>query len=204
MKRIISLLGILFLILVPVFAQSEDEAESNENQEEENIVREDDDYKINGKGDQFIKIGLMPNIPLNFGDSLYVGGAAQLGYYRFFNGWFGIGGDLMAGYNPTLGSNVLTFVPVTVGVMVQPTVWHFEFPLFASVGMAFETCANKKYFPGFASKIELGAFYRIVESWSVGLTGQWLFLDESYTTTDGADADYGSFLQFSVSGRYHF
>lgn len=205
MKRILSLLGILFVISMPIFAQSEDESEPDEGQNEENIVRkENDDYKINGKGDQFIKIGLMPNFPLNFGDSLYVGGAAQLGYYKFLNGWFGLGGELMAGYNPTLGSNVLTFVPITVGAMFQPTVWRFEFPLFLSAGIAFETCENKKYFPGFAGKIELGAFYRIVESWSVGLSGQWLYLPEWYTTTENASSDYGTFMQASISARYHF
>ena len=47
MKRILSLLGILFVISMPIFAQSEDESEPDEGQNEENIVRkENDDYKI--------------------------------------------------------------------------------------------------------------------------------------------------------------
>ena len=190
------------MLMAPIFSQSEEE---NGSQDEENVVRKEDDvYKMNGKGDQFIKIGLMPNFPLNFGDSLYIGGAAQRGYYRFLTGWFGVGGELMAGYNPTLGSNVLTFVPITVGVMLQPAVWKFEFPVFFSAGVAFETCSNKKYFPGFAGKIEAGAFYRITEGWSAGITGQWLYLGEWYTDTKNADSDYGMFMQASVSARYHF
>ena len=98
MKRILSLFGVLFVLSMPIFAQSEEDGQN----QEENIVREDN-YAMNGKGDQFLKIGIMPNFPLNFGNQLSVGGAAQLGYYRFFNGWLGLGGELMAGYNPTLG-----------------------------------------------------------------------------------------------------
>ena len=145
MKRIIAVLSILLAFYMPVFAQTEESEpdngnvqteeeniEQNEDSDDENIVRKENDYKVNGRGDQFIKIGLMPNFPMNFGDKLYVGGAAQLGYYHFFTSWFAIGGELMAGYNPTLGSNVLTFVPVTTGVMFQPSFRRFEFPVFGS------------------------------------------------------------------------
>lgn len=205
MKRIISLFGVLLALSMPIFAQSEENTSEEENQNtEENIVRHDDFYATNGKGDQFLKIGIMGNFPLNFGDKLFVGGAAQIGYYRFLNGWLGLGGELMAGYNPTLGSNVLTFVPITFGAMFQPCVWKFEFPITATVGFAFETCANKKYFPGFAAKVETGAFFRITEGWSAGLSGQFLYLPEWYTTTEKADSDYGMFMQAGLAARYHF
>ena len=74
----------------------------------------------------------------------------------------------------------------------------------AKMGMHFVACTNKKYFPGFAGKIEAGAFYRITEGWSAGITGQWLYLGEWYTDTKNADSDYGMFMQASVSARYHF
>lgn len=207
MKRIISLFGVLLALSMPIFAQSEQSEVDEETQvqeDEENMVRRDDSYSINGKGDQYLKIEIMGNFPLNFDDKLYFGGAASIGYYRFLNSWFGLGGELMAGYNPTLGSNVLTFLPITFGCMFQPSVWKFEFPIYTSVGFAFETCANKKYFPGFAAKCETGAFFRITEGWSAGLTGQFLYLPEWYTTTDNADSDYGMFMQAGVAARYHF
>lgn len=207
MKRIFFLFGILLVFSMPIFAQSEqtdtNDEENQVQQDDENIVRRDD-YSINGKGDQFLKIGVMGNFPLNFGDKLYVGGAASIGYYKFLNSWFGLGGELMAGYNPTLGSNVLTFLPVTFGCLFQPSVWKFEFPIFTTVGFAFETCANKKYFPGFAAKCETGAFYRITEGWSAGITGQFLYLPEWYTTTENASSDYGLFMQAGLAARYHF
>lgn len=201
MKRIISIFGILFALSMPIFAQSE---ENDVQDDEENIVREEPAYTMNGRGDQFLKIGIMGNFPLNFGNSLYIGGAAQLGYYRFLNSWLGLGGELMAGYNPTLGSNVLTFVPITAGVLFQPYVKRFEFPTTLSVGIGFETCANKKYFPGFVAKAETGAFFRIAEGWSAGLTGQFLYLPEWYTTTTNAKSDYGLFMQAGIEARYHF
>lgn len=227
MKRILSLFGILLVLSVPLFAQAEDDepdfdqgsqteqneqsqdeqSEENKNNDEDennvNIVR-NDDYSRNGRGDQFLKIGVMGNFPLNFGDQLTIGGSAQLGYYRFLNGWLALGGELMAGYNPTIGSNVFTFVPITFGAMVQPCAGRFEFPVTLSVGFAFETCANKKYFPGFVAKAESGAFFRITEGWSVGLNAEFLYLPEWYTTTKNADSDYGIFMEAGVSARYHF
>ncbi len=223
MKRILSLFGILLLFSVPVFSQSQEDgsdfeqteqAEQNqneqseenttdENQDEEDIVRFEN-YARNGRGDQFLKIGVMGNFPLNFGDQLTIGGSAQLGYYRFLNGWLAVGGDLMAGYNPTIGSNVFTFVPITFGAMFQPCAGRFEFPVTLSVGFAFETCANRKYFPGFAAKAESGAFFRITDGWSVGLNADFLYLPEWYTSTKNADSDYGIFIEAGVSARYHF
>lgn len=233
MKRILFIFGILFVLSMPTFAQSEEKqideqneteqaelSENNNEQDVENSGEEktsedadaeddvryvsDDNYKINGRGDQFLKIGIMPNFPLNFGEQLSVGGAAQIGYFRFLNAWLALGGELMAGYNPTLGSNVFTFVPVTFGAMVQPVAGRFEFPTILSAGFAFETCANKKYFPGLVGKAETGAFFRITEGWSVGLSGEFLFLPQWYTDTDNAESDYGMFLQAAVSARYHF
>ena len=111
MKKIISILVLFAIATTAIFAQSEDNTIPSEDPIEENFV-----YKMNGKGDQYIKIGIMPNFPLNFGDKLYVGGAAYLGYYRYLNSWLALGGELMAGYNPTIQSNIFTFVPITFGV----------------------------------------------------------------------------------------
>lgn len=167
-------------------------------------------YEMNGKGDQYIKIGVFANFPLNFGNpfngegQLYTGGAAELGYHRFINSMTSLGLDLMVGYNPTIGSNSLTMVPVTFGVTFQPTVGKFEFPLNVGLGFGFETCQNKKYFPSPALKTEAGAFFRLTESWSFGMTGLWLYLPEWAKTDNGIEFDYGSFGQISASVRYHF
>ena len=199
MKKKLSAAVLFILVFMPFLSFTQ----KSEDNDEPNGIAEYE-YKANGAGDQFLKIAIMPNFPLNFGEQLYIGGAAQLGYYRFLNNWLAVGGELMAGYNPTLGSNVFTFVPVTFGAMLQPSVWRFEFPFTFTAGFAFETCQNKKYFPGFALKAETAAFYRFSEGWSFGLGSDFLYLPEWYTTTENAKSDYGLFLTAFLAVRYHF
>lgn len=199
MKRIISLLLIFVIASTSIFAQTEGNNITQDEQIEENFT-----YKMNGQGDQYIKIGIMPNFPLNFGDKLYVGGAAYLGYYRYINSWLALGGELMAGYNPTLGSNIFTFVPITFGASFQPTVWKLEFPITISVGGAFETSGNKKYFPGLVTKAEAGVFYRLSESWSFGLGSDFLYMPQWSTYHDKEVYDYGLFITAFLTARYHF
>ena len=198
MKRFFLLTSLFLLLSSFCFAQDNSE-ENDEDTEVQTIA-----YLTNGRGDQYIKIGIMVNFPLNFDDKLYIGGAAEIGYYRFFTSWFAIGGELGVGYNPTLGSNVFTFVHLTVGVVFQPSIWRFEIPITLTVGGAFETCQNKKYFPGFAAKAELGVFFRINEGWSVGLGSNFLYLPEWHTTTENAVSDYGLFITAFAAVRYHF
>lgn len=203
MKRIFNkviFLLLLFASIMPLCAQDEGGDDDDKDEVQDSVPS----YHINARGDQFVKIALMPNFPLNFDGNLYVGGAAQLGYYYFLTGWLALGGELMVGYNPTIGSNSLVYMPLTFGVLFQPSVWKFEFPITASVGVAFETCANKKYFPGFASKLEADVFFRINDSWSVGLGCETVYLPQWYTTTDNASADYGMWITALVAARYHF
>lgn len=82
--------------------------------------------------------------------------------------------------------------------------WKLEFPITLSAGVAFETCQNRKYFPGFVAKAEAGAFFRMNESWSFGLGSNFLYLPQWYTTDERAGSDYGLFLTAFLSARYHF
>lgn len=199
MKKILPAAA-LFLLVLPFLSFAED----SEGHDDEPPVIGTYDYKANGGGDQFLKIAIMPNFPLNFGKQMQIGGAAEIGYYRFLNSWLALGGELMAGYNPTLGSNVFTFVPITFGAVFQPVAWRFEFPMTITTGFAFETAQNKKYFPGFALKAEAAAFYRFSDGWSIGLGSDFLYLPEWHTTTKNAKSDYGLFLTAFVAVRYHF
>ena len=183
MKRIIPLFCILLLAGPALSPQSE--------------------YKMNGAGDQYISISLMGMFPLNFNGKLYTGGAAQLGYHRFLNSWFAVGGDIMFGYNPTLGSNILTYVPMTIAFTFQPTVWKLEFPITIGIGTAFESYLNNKYFPAFIFKPEIGAFYRLSESWSLGVESTFVYMPQWYFSHPEYN-DYGLFMSAQICARYHF
>lgn len=163
-----------------------------------------EEYRMNGPGDKYIQISLMPSFPLNFDGKMYVGGAAQIGYHQFLLSWLSVGGDLMVGYSPTLGSNIFNYWPVTATVTFQPTVWRFEFPITIGVGLAFETYRNRKYFPGFVLKPEFSIYYRINESWSVGIGTIFLWLPQWFKGDDSVHNFDGLFITADASVRYHF
>ena len=202
----------LLLVSTAVFAQNDDDNSSqndnqSENQDTPEIQTPEEtkklNYKMNGAGDQYLKISIMPSFPWNFGNQMYTGGAVELGYHRFLTSWLAIGGDAMAGYQPTIGSNIFTYIPITFGPTFQPTVWKFEFPITLGVGAALETCGNRKYFPGLVIKPEVGAYFRYSESWSFGLGCDFMYMPQWYKDNPEYN-DYGLFITAAITARYHF
>lgn len=199
MKRIISILSAILLLSAFAFA-ADDYTEGDEY--DDGFV-----YEQNGAGDQFIKIDLGANFPLNFGSQLYVGGMVSIGYYRFLNQYFALGGDVLIGYNVSIGKKPLFLVPVTFGVMYQPYIGRFEFPLMLDIGITTISCQSMTYFPAFTAKFTGGAYFRFNETWSFGLSSntywipQWFLFDKN---TKGHEADHGFFTSACLSVRYHF
>lgn len=189
MKKIFALLCIFFVCSAFVFAD-----------EQGDEYDDDYTYELYGAGDQFLKIGLIPFIPLNFGGKVHVGGAAEIGYYRFLNNWLAIGGDVSFSFNMTIGSNTLTLIPIVFGVTMQPSIKKIDIPIQLGIGIAYESAQNANYFPGFVMKAEVGAYYRVIESWSFGLfCGFYWFPQWTKTTNDN-----GLFLAPAITARYHF
>ena len=87
MKRFISILSVILLFSAAVFA---DEYFDDDEEYDDGYV-----YEQNGTGDQFLKIDLGANFPLNFGSQLYVGGLVSIGYYKFLDQYFALGGDVL-------------------------------------------------------------------------------------------------------------
>ena len=90
MKRFISILISLILCTTFVFSQETDD---------EDIYDDGYVYEQNGAGDQFLKIDMGANFPLNFDSTLYIGANATIGYYYFLSNNFAVGGDAILGYN---------------------------------------------------------------------------------------------------------
>ena len=198
MKRFISIVSAILLLSTAVFAESQTEGDEYD----DGYV-----YEQNGAGDQFLKVDLAANFPLNFGSQLKIGGLVSVGYYRFLNQYFALGGDAMIGYNLSIGKKPLFSVPVTFGAMYQPYVGKFEFPLMLNIGFASVTCQSMTYFPAFAAKFTGGAFYRFTETWSFGISTttywipEWFLLDKD---TRGHKSDHAVFTSAGLSVRYHF
>ena len=193
MKRFISILFSLILCTTALFSQDY----NDEDEYDDGYV-----YEQNGEGDQFLKIDLGANFPLNFGSQLYVGAAASVGYYYFLSNNFAIGGDAILGYNLSVGKKPLVTVPITFGVVYQPYIGKFEFPFMLIVGFATVSCQQLMYFPALAMKASAGAYYRWSETWSFGLSAHAYWIPLWYTNKDYNDN--GLFASVDLGVRYHF
>ena len=193
MKRLLTILVALLVFSGTVFAQ-----------EEGDFYDDGYIYEQNGAGDQYFKADLFANFPLSFGNKLYVGGAFTIGYYRFLNSLIAAGGELSPTYNVSIGVKSLIMVPITLGAVIVPTINKFEFPIGLSLGITSSTFDNTtSYFPSFTAKAYLGGFYRINESWSVGLSGYFLWTPQIFA--DAPEKNYhGLFATAGLSMRYHF
>lgn len=192
MKKLFSIIAILFLCS-SMFLAADDEGDEYD----DGFV-----YEQNGAGDQFLKIDLMANFPLNFKGQVKVGAAISLGYYKFLTGHLALGGEATLGYNVTLGKKSLVTVPLTFGILYQPYAGKFEFPLYAGIGFATTSCQGMTYFPSFSAKTGAGAYYRFAESWSAGITTDIYWIPQWFK--DSSKNDNGFFASAGISARYHF
>ena len=199
----------LFVFSANFFSQeSEDAAQNQTNEDNEDapdIYDEDADYVYlqNAPGDQYINIRVMPGFPLNFGDKMKIGGEINVSYNRFLTSWLAVGAELAFGYNPTIGSNIFTYIPLSVGVTFLPAIKKFEFPITLNVGMAVENYLSNTYFPGLVLRAGAGAYYRINESWSAGLEGVFAYMPQWYFKNPEKN-DYLNIAYVSAGVKYHF
>jgi len=191
MKKLFSLIALICLCSSLVFAYDDDE------EYDDGYV-----YELNGAGDQLLNINLAANFPLNFDGQIYPGISASIGYYKFLSSNLAVGGEALIGYNLTIGKKSLITAPVTFGVIYQPYFGKFEFPLSASIGFATSSCQGLTYFPSLAAKTSAGAFYRFLESWSFGVTGQAYWIPQ--WVSDSSQNDNGFFASVGLTARYHF
>lgn len=211
-------LAVFFICLfafsaVPVFAEENitkitkfSSSDADDYDEEESDDYDDgyyDTYKQNGAGDQFITVRIGPNFPLNFGENMLLGGQIVIGYHRFLTDWMALGGELAFGYNPTIGGNMYTYIPMMLGVTFLPSAGKFEFPLTFNVGMAMENYLSYCYFPGLVLRPGAGVYYRFKESWSVGAECFFTWLPQWYVNEPSKD-DYLNMLTASIGVKYHF
>ena len=200
MKRFFLTLSALLLVCTAAFADDDDIEVQDEIQ---------DEPAMNVRGDKFIKIDLAGAFPLNFGDifqdgesQLEIGGTGAIGFYYFLTGDIAIGADLGFGYQPTIGSNIFNYIPLTIGAIFQPTLAHFEFPISLGIGAAVENYLSETYFPGLILKAGAGAFYRITPAWSLGINATWMGMPHWYKNPKYNF--FGHFLDAGLTIRYHF
>ena len=193
MKRFISILSAALLLSTAVFAQDS----------EGDVYDDGYVYEQNGAGDRFLKVDLGVNFADNFNGQLYPGIGANVGYFYFLSKHVAIGGEVSVGYNFSIGQKPLTTVPFTLGAMYQPYFGKFEFPISLSIGFATTSLLDKNYFPSFAAKCTAGAYYRISETWSFGLSTN-TYVIPHWFADEPKKNDLGIFTSANLSVRYHF
>lgn len=194
MKRFFSL--ILVFLSISFFVTAQDFSGEEDDFDEVYV------YEANGAGDQFLKINLGALFPLNFKKQLKTGGIATIGYYRFITGNIALGGELSATYNISIGDKTLVMIPMTFCVMYQPYVGNFEFPLYAGIGVSNETWQNSEIFPTLVTKLSAGAFYRISDSISLGLSTDFFWIPQWFKNPEKT---FNGLFETAVIGlRYHF
>ena len=139
---------------------------------------------------------------MNFKGQLKTGGMASIGYFRFLSETFAVGGELSATYSISIGQKVLVMLPFTFGVMFQPYIGKFEFPMFAQVGIANQTWQNMEIFPTLTTKLSAGAYYRLTDSVSLGLSTDFFWIPQWFK--DSSKNFNGLFQTAEIGLRYHF
>lgn len=191
MKKILSIFLILLLGSAAVFADTESD-EYDDGYE----------YKINGAGDQQLRIELGGDFPINFGSQLATGGEVTVGYYRFLNEYMALGGEITLSNNFTIGEKSFISVPFAISLMFQPSAGKFEFPITLGVGTGLQTLSSMTYFPSFTAKGGAGCYYRFSESWSFGMFGSFIWMPEWFK--DSSKNVNGFFATAGISARFHF
>ncbi len=191
MKKLLSIFLILCLCSTALFA-----AEGGDEYDDGYV------YKMNGAGDRIFKMELGGVIPLNFNKQLNPGFCASLGFLQFVSDNIALGGNLTLTTNLTVGEKTFISIPITFSVMYQPTIESFEFPLQFDIGFATHTMTSLTYFPAFTLKGSAGAFYRISESWSAGISGCYTWTPEWFK--DSSRNFNGMFTNIGINLRFHF
>lgn len=203
---------IFLLALSPLSAQSTDAPDS---QDDETVVNEEDEfeYKMNQKGDQFLHFSIGGSTTLNFPDFISpFKGKAQLGFGGLFGGSYNffltenliVGAEINFGFNNSIGAHVFNYIPVIATVTYQFTHKNFEFPFTFGFGMCKENFIGNGYF-GITAKARAGVFYRLTNSWSLGLDTEYYIQPEFVHLYDKTKENFvGQFAALSLALRYHF
>jgi hypothetical protein len=160
------------------------------------------------KGDSTFSIQLGSGLPLFFLNpstgtaaptNLYPGGYLSLRYMAFVSPGFALGGEAGAAFNASQAGRVLYSIPLSFEMLWYPVKMPFEFPMGVGIGGAIENLGDFYHFDPFI-KPEIGAYYRVNPSWSLGGTVSYTFMPQLYAAA--ANDRIGNFLNIKLSAMY--
>lgn len=157
----------------------------------------------NQKGDQATRIGATMILPVKPDTSkMNPGGAISLGYDYYMSENFFLGGEASFMFNSSIGQNVLYCVPFLFNTTWQFNKGSFEFPCTLGLGYTIQSFTTYQYF-GPEIRPQIGAYYRMNSTWSVGINGMVHILPEFFLKHP--EYNYTKiFGGIQVGARYHF
>jgi len=186
--------------------------------DEEGQTEPDIDLYIPDKytmGDQFVTISLGTIFPAVFANNGKViahnitppvGGTLSLAYSYFFGPNLFVGAEIGFKTLFTLNKNALFIIPIGARVGWQFVFKRFEFPLYASIGIAPQRYLDSGYF-GMYMKGAGGAYFRYNPNWSFGLSVDWGWFpqwpQENKKRASDKDID-AHIIGVTLGARYHF
>ncbi|MCL2007988.1 MAG: hypothetical protein FWG77_07870 [Treponema sp.] len=158
------------------------------------------------RGDRTLHVSmglLMPTFVLGIeGNShgISIGGTGTLSFNYFLGPNLFVGGEVSGSFAATRGSNMLYLIPMGGRVGYQFLINRFEFPFSLMLGLAPQSYLEKDYF-GPVLKPGVAAYWRFNPDWSFGANAYWWMIPQ---WPRNGNNTLGTFLELSLSARYHF
>lgn len=214
MRRTWLLFLIVFISVMPLFAQE------NDDEDDSYLPSIDSDWDsytpdIYSLGDKIFTVSggvLFPTVFAGPGvnpdnsqpyKNIIVGGIGSLAYSYFLNAHFFVGGEVSGVFAATIGKNMLYIIPFGAHVGYQFLLGRFEFPVSFMIGGAPQLHAEKSYF-GMIFKPSVSGYFRFSSDWSFGLNVKWWMLPQWPKGEDIGRDVLGNFLELTLTARYHF
>jgi len=161
------------------------------------------------RGDQTLQLNAGFQIPLfllpetGYGvDNLKLGGAFSFSYQYFLSRGFAVGGALTGSFNNTIGDQTVFIAPLGVTAAYWWSSMPLEFCVQGELGGYYMRYNKKGMFGPFA-KAGGGAFWRISNSWSLGLQSFLWFVPEIHVGEYADLTQYSGFIETSIAAVYH-
>jgi len=171
---------------------------------------DDFSYDIFARGDQTFLINLGMVFPVLFirdGSNntegwRTVGGTGSLIFNYYLSPRLFVGAEAAIMFVSSIGGSTVFMVPVGARIGTQFIVGRFEFPIAATVGVAWQNFLGHGHF-GLNFKASGTALFRATNQWAFGLTTSWYFMPQWIRGASHQNV-LGNFLDLTLTARYHF
>lgn len=194
-------LALLIGLVIPLAAQSEDPPDEGEWDYYNDLYTRGDQTFIISLGSVFPAIFRGNGKAMDRKFSPPIGGTGSLAYNYYLSKEFFVGAELSGMFIRTLGSNTLFAIPLGARGGYQFNYHKFEFPFAATFGVVWQRYLNQGYF-GIYTKIGGSAYYKATSHWSFGVNADWIWFPQ--WTGNKAENAHGTFVDLTLSARYHF